>query len=121
MKSTDLRIGNLVLCCGKVEKIDKLIGDAIYCGVSDDPANETIEPILLTEDWLLKLGAKKEVLSAGSAIGLYDSYSIGDNELSHVFTNMWGIIGAGCKPMKYVHQLQNLYFSLTREELTYAN
>jgi hypothetical protein len=115
MEAKELRIGNLILNgAGNVSTVSsETIIDVILKHIG-------AEPIILTQEWLMKLGAKKEVLDAGSGIGFYDSYSIGDYELSHVFTNMWGIIGIECKPIKYVHQLQNLYFALTGLELTQA-
>ena len=72
---------------------------------------ENIKPIQLTEEWLLKFGFEK------------------DNELNfvkfsfkvHFWSNynsyMYGWIGGNIE-IKYVHQLQNIYFALTGQELT---
>jgi hypothetical protein len=77
-----------------------------------------LKPIPLTEDWLLKFNlTEKEsggmVLSDnGWGILIFkqedDSYDISARDEYHI-----------CK-IKYVHQLQNLYFALTSAELTVA-
>ena len=74
-----------------------------------------VEPIPLTEEWLLKLGFKKtewdNFNSYRLMIGNNDYtivlYSDGNCEVGDIIT---------CK-IEYVHQLQNLYFALTGEEL----
>jgi hypothetical protein len=127
----ELRIGNLIYFPFHKEEV-KIVGIALKedgriliqvetkGGILAEPIT-VFKPIILTEERLLMLGAKKEVLDAGSGIGFYDSYSIGDYELSRVFINMWGIIGIDCKPIKYVHQIQNLYFALKNIELQSEN
>lgn len=76
---------------------------------------EYIKPISITERWLLDFGFKdkrdfyeKGKLSILSA-NLKDYYPNG-----RVYYNSWAIMEI--QP-KYVHQLQNLYFILTNEEL----
>ncbi|WP_126654099.1 hypothetical protein [Chryseobacterium aureum] len=76
-----------------------------------------IEPIELTEDWLLKLSfEKKEVYVAGV---MYDgwlnfSFHLDINHIKNTFFYHW--MGGNIE-IKYVHQLQNIYFALTGEEL----
>jgi hypothetical protein len=73
------------------------------------------EPILLTEEWLLKFGFNttqwdnfnSHRLMIGNNDYTIVIYSDGNCEIGDVVT---------CK-IKYVHQLQNLYFALTGEEL----
>ncbi len=124
MQITDLRIGNLLLSYEMVVSVESILSSSyrVYCHSEDkeylgDYEFSKLSPIVLTTEWLMKLGAKKEVLDAGAGIGFYDSYSIGDYELSRVFTNMWGIIGVECKTIKYVHEMQNIIFALTGTEL----
>jgi len=80
---------------------------------------EYLKPILLTEEWLLKFGfSKRDVLSSV----LYDMknprFSIYLNPPIDK-SNKWNILGIEKNiNIQYVHQLQNLYFSLTGEELT---
>lgn len=77
---------------------------------------EYINPIPLTEQWLLDFGFEierehydKGRLSILLADNNNDYYKNG-----RVFYKSWAIMEA--QP-KYVHQLQNLYFALTQEEL----
>lgn len=94
-----------------------------------------IKPIPLTEEWLLKLGlfkiTKKEDLWGNDEIGVYDfngkirwsDFFITSNGLKD-FTLYVATIDDGMESAEYlnniiyVHQLQNLYFALTGEELT---
>ena len=77
----------------------------------DMPFLRKIEPIPLTEEWLLKFGFEKNKNS-----DLYFRL----NNYEYFIEN--GIIDNGYSRMneisvKYVHQLQNLYFALTGKEL----
>lgn len=67
-----------------------------------------LEPIPLTEDWLIKFGFKDSQKTEGHLLFNWYSDHIG-------IKGMLGMV----KPYKcrYVHQLQNLYFALTGEEL----
>lgn len=83
------------------------------------------KPIPLTEEWLIKFGFEKRESSTCNA------WYIGKNEITHdwLFDMVWlhrpELINAPNFPfyrngrhlIKYVHQLQNLYFALTNEEL----
>ena len=77
---------------------------------------DSIEPIHITEEWLLKFGFET------SAWDNHSTYRkmIGNNDYTIVFdeysNTMIGDIMI--KEIKYVHQLQNLYFALTGEELS---
>ena len=118
MKSNDLRIGNLIdtHCIGK-ETPYKI-------GVLDF-ANKTCERwtgIPLTKEWLLKLGAKKTQI-CGYWISVANlkaelHFETFDNTDEIVTT----LISQSCElildRIRFVHQLQNLYFCLTGEELT---
>jgi hypothetical protein len=71
-----------------------------------------LNPIPLTEDWLLKFGFEKINHVHG-----YVFYSHRKSKIS-VYLDMkieWMGYLTACKT--YVHQLQNLYFALTGEEL----
>ena len=89
------------------------------------------EPILLTEEWLLKFGFKKrgrDDMPRTISYNLNDLFSIFP---SNNFCDFAGYGFIWYKPdrdksiesarfkFKYVHQLQNLYFTLTEEELTF--
>jgi len=70
-------------------------------------------PIPLTEEWLLKFGFEyRGGHGYKSPMGENFYFSIGNGFIHEMYrhTNFKGV--------KYVHQLQNLYFVLTGEELT---
>lgn len=122
MKTTDLRLGNFISInfgnCddGKIITVDGISDCEIYNeehGYS--PCNE-FKPIPLTEHWLLDFGFKYEIgyYSKGAfLISLADDASCFFKD-GRVYFNSRLIIE---NQPKYVHQLQNLYFALTQEEL----
>lgn len=80
--------------------------------------NGNYEPITLNEEWFIKLGFKK--LRDGErfelekfSIDLYSEFF----PKGRVYYNSWAIID---KKIDYVHELQNLYFTITQRELTVA-
>jgi len=118
MKSTELRIGNLLR--DKVTKTElkviKLTEENIITYVIDRskfPLEDGwgIEGIPLTEERLLEFGFEKDA----------SKYNI-CWFLNHVY--IWFVDGEYINeldlPIDYVHQLQNLYFALKGEELTYG-
>ena len=116
MKTTELRIGNLVSYKNEdIVVVDAVSKDFILTHGQFKISTPNIEPIPLTEQWLLDFGFKvkrdfyeKGKLSISSA-NLKDYYPNG-----RVYYNSWAIVES--QP-KYVHQLQNLYFALAQEEL----
>ena len=76
---------------------------------------DNIKPITLTEEWLLRLGFEK-TMSWTFAKELIGNnilvYYLGEKGVSIGFKNYSDF------KCEYVHQLQNLYFALTGEELT---
>jgi len=79
-----------------------------------------VKPIPLTEEWLLKFGFRTRTTTGHSV-----QYFIGFNPITHdwLFDILW--LNGDSVPfyknvfhkINYVHQLQNLYFALTWEEL----
>ena len=72
------------------------------------------EPIPLTEEWLIKFGfkrlfdkfwMKKHLLLNNGFVPMFTDGNYHEEEIG--------------EQLKYVHQLQNLYFALTGEELTH--
>jgi hypothetical protein len=85
--------------------------------VNGEPFCESkIKPIPLTEEWLIKLGFQYDTITyyqqdyTGILIADGD-----DDEFDLFFGSIKNRIFVG---IKYVHQLQNLYFALTDKELT---
>lgn len=122
-KATELRIGNLFI--GYDNKVFKWSLDEFVMMLTDCDIDEIIkEPITLTEEWLLKFGFDQRE----------DYFFLKENSKYYFFWNEKD--GAGIttyekvigdivfdeitiiKKLKYVHQLQNLFFALTGSELT---
>lgn len=71
----------------------------------------TLEPIPLTEEWLVKLGFKRSGLyHFKDQVYIYDEYGLIDTGYEYRFNYTQ-------KQLLYVHELMNLYFSLTGQEL----
>lgn len=132
MQPNELRIGNLVKLTYEeyhdleedgilndnnnvfvIRKIDDDGDINIYNeieGLYEFQHNENLEPIPLTEEWLINFGYCKvpnnqiNYFIKGHLIWLPNDLFICDKN---------GIV------LKYVHQLQNLYFALTGKELTH--
>ena len=110
MKANELRIGNLVMIDGSIIKTSSGV---IYNCVRNE---NCYKPIPLTEEWLLKFGFKyddqeKEFL--GLPVLSITFYSDCSNNFSTVEFN----VRNSRVKIKYVHQLQNLYWCLTNKEL----
>jgi hypothetical protein len=118
MKTTNLRIGNIVLLDGDEIIITGIKGNTVWHKDGFDMtglSGSKVEPILLTEEWLLKFGFKKgnQIYPKGFSLlvlntDFYWGFNLEDKldcELNDV------------QPINYVHQLQNLYFALAGEEL----
>jgi hypothetical protein len=116
----DLRLGNLILKNGKIYEITTLFFVDLHDGTIRENYNNNyvIEPIPITEEWILKFGFKR---IEGNCERNYT------NGVFHVFINSLNEVNFNFFPnfewykkIKYVHQLQNLYFALTGSELTVA-
>ena len=122
MEARELRIGNWV---ARENQPEGFIIDSWSFSVCEK-SPEKYKPIPLTEEWLLKLGFTE---CSNLIHTTFDVWVI-DNYMPHFFIlklkdvfyfnlepknnylSSWG------NPINYVHQLQNLYFALTGEELT---
>ena len=129
MKANELRLGNWVnlICDGhrdEPEAFQWLLEDYEY--YEDNMFN--ILPIPLTEEWLLKFGFNKKnhqfyCKKIGGNVFVLINYNTTPRGCYGAVTfetdlkenSYVGHIKNSCK---HVHQLQNLYFALTNEELT---
>lgn len=123
----ELRIGNYVSALGmathKVTYIDSE-NEYIACEeFSERPISE-FEPILLTEEWLVKLGfdlINEGYLCLDCGISVNFKFKKDGSLLKGQIMQMRfgvGYTNSRNDRIKYVHQLQNLFFALTGEELT---
>ena len=117
IQATELRIGNLLLDAVKIQiEVCALGKDVLMAKDSGTSRYEVVRGIPLTEEWLLRFGftnyetqwwyykqEEKFVLTYEEYLGEKNFF------LSYEYEQA---------PIKYVHQLQNLYFALTGTELT---
>ena len=130
MKANELIIGNLVQFEGEFHTIASIGSDETIRLRCEDSTHKnychgtigcygvySIDPIPLTEEWLVKFGIKD--------LWIKESWKVVE-DTSDGETFGWSmVVRNACYTkkiefayFKYVHQLQNLYFSLTGEELT---
>lgn len=127
MKARELRIGNYI------ENTDSQMASYMVVNADVIKQNEhtmyaSLEPIPLTEEWLLKFGFKHQnkydlesnlyskKLKSGYFFTIYSKKQTLDFKTKFIG---WKVLNIGFDfKIEYVHQLQNLYFALTGEELT---
>jgi hypothetical protein len=124
MTAKNYRIGNYIM-------FGELRHEVTYHDIrnlykSENTLSESYKDIPLTPEWFIKLGFTKgnkcyktaysiEVLKTDFYLrpsykgGFYWGFNISDNKLDCELNDV--------KPIKYVHELQNLYFALTGEDL----
>lgn len=127
----ELRINNYVYYNNEHNEIGiitKLITDIItdinYVGINNridiHYLNKHINPIPLTEEWLIKFNFNEMIEGSN-----FSKWCIGDNNVTHdyllVLTQFKDenkfFFKNGFHTIKYIHELQNLYFALSKEEL----
>jgi len=123
MKANELRIGNLVY--SELDYCDIAITGILQTDVYSKSGFAPVEyykPIPLDEEWILKFG----FIKVSDNYIIIESYHYQNNEcwiyllpdsFEFELNTMDERHNLG-KQFKYVHQLQNLYFALTGEELT---
>lgn len=136
MKSTEIRIGNFVTdefyeSFSTIIEVESINEKGINLLIEDDGkwaeiSDRWIEPeykfdllfgIPLTEEWLLKFGFEKSNIYCFGNHKLIIESSMGDRHSCRYRINpdesIWIV------ELNYVHELQNIYFALTGEELTF--
>jgi hypothetical protein len=119
MKASELRIGNWVKSnvSGNVLRFTTYQFNDLNEILSCSPPKPKLEPILLTEEWLVKFGFEKLWYDDNGMKLPY--YRLNQND--YLFDLDYEFCAtrddAGYIYLKSVHQLQNLYFALTGEEL----
>lgn len=113
MKANELRIGNIVDWPN--EGAQTISGGRLYELMRNSTLLINTKPIPLTEEWLIRFGARP--FQSGFIIDKYPhmEYFLWSNAYN-IF--VWQRCEARLRGIEYVHQLQNLYFALTGEELT---
>lgn len=137
MKASELRIGNLVGVSWNniFSTVIEITTDDVKLKDGFATYNQ-LQPIPLTEEWLLKFGFKKYPDCRDTfQQQYYDSFQFEIDRFTIIsFSIVQGfphLVDCNYNRryrseenkkehlIKYVHQLQNLYFALTNEELTY--
>lgn len=126
ISTQELRIGNYVEYNTRIAKVCEIQKAFFYCesdGVeffTRDQLEPGAKPIPLTEEWLLKFGFDK--YKYGHHSYRKKSFIIEEGLLKNSPYDFRKRISKdtslGLTYIKHVHQLQNLYFALTGEELT---
>lgn len=124
IQTNELRIGNWIIVqnpfLGKAARAtvfnilpdDLMVYDESQHRFAADPS--TSEPIPITPEILEAVGFEKEGLTTIAKDGLPVYFKLKAGELSALVFNLSTPINVPCK---YVHQLQNLFFTLTGNEL----
>lgn len=144
MKASELRIGNILSVNGVYNAVTGIrnifIGDNPKDVVEVEISGfsqvvilneQSISPIPLAEEWLLKFGFKC-IHEANKHYAIQNPKGYKDLHKIHFFqtiNDQWHLAFSDATTgkehhhivachIKYVHQLQNLYYALTGEELT---
>ena len=107
MKANELRINNLVYFEDEILKFE------FESGWNFD----FIKPIPLTQEWLLKFGFIKRPFQ-GKDFFVIDNIELYFTERKEFKGWIFNLNENDLRGIHFVHQLQNLYFALTGEELT---
>lgn len=124
-RAREIRLGNLIyLNCTLPSPNEKgeffelrvyaanstVIRDAEHYG-----KNWAGEPIPLTEEWLVKMRFTKDCITPYREDWKLGTFSLAKNRDGYYF--QWGIAIQQRVNLKYVHQLQNIFFDLTEKEI----
>lgn len=117
MISSELRIGNYVMYTENILTISSIDKKRVVLDDYNRPLDflvrflNQIKPIPLTEEWLIRFGfGGTREYYYDTEIGAIEFYF--EDEIL-----VCDIYDSRNKNIKYVHQLQNLYFALTGKEL----
>ncbi len=122
MKANEARYGNIIKNGYAIIELDSLGCGVVDMNNMDDIASyiylewRNVKPIPLTKEWLLKAGFKKingwddAIIWRKSGQG-YD-FDLEEMENGYEFCDF-------LTKLEFLHQLQNLYFALCGEELTF--
>ena len=119
----EIRIANYIEYNGEIIKLD---GSLLCCYIQNE-LEFPLNPIPLTEEILLNFGFNKEYQKGYIGIDVCNSdfvltepLKMGEWQTNYTFQFETGSIPK-FKEIEYVHQLQNLFFALTNEELIFKN
>jgi|SRR3990167_8871242 len=113
MNASELRIGNAIHYNGSAPEEYFLVTDLSTLAEHEinDITAASCEPIALTEEWIGRFG-----FELGAGINK-DIWSLPVWDFATQQTALGFIHLRSQRPVQFVHQLQNLYFAFTGEEL----
>lgn len=118
MKAKNLRIGNYVENYKEVTTIQSVNQWCYVMNAVDEVPVEELKPITITEKWLIDFGFKPNHPIASRELNYFlkeqNITMINHYENGWLFKCDWWKVG---KMVHFVHELQNLFFALTGEEL----
>jgi len=109
MKANELRIGNYYYGDVLFPSEYNVITANDLVELDSDPLDDYYQPLPLTEEWLIKFGFKK--IKTNNCV-YWTLNNVDVWELNGIYANENDL------PIQSIHQLQNIYFALTNEELT---
>jgi hypothetical protein len=122
IKVNELRIGNYVQYENKhSDRCTTKVSYSDFRNLTYEVNFKDFYTVELTEEWLLKAGFKLSMANFNwnAAIG---ENEIGDFKLALRYCERIGwFFQSKCTIIKYVHQLQNLFFCITGEELVFSS
>lgn len=114
MKAKELRIGNSINYNGIICKVEAITNE--YVSISGYEENrftpikiEDIKDEPITEEWLLDFGFEKRKVD-------FPSFQLNGIQINCI-NGKWQDY-ASQRGLPHIHELQNLYFAMTGEELT---
>ncbi len=119
LKAQDLRIGNLIDTPDGIREIDDIstkreLGHSVgFKGFNVGYYLDVCKPIPITEEWLLKLGFEYNnfsLLYSNRKQSEYDIQILDDTFVIYKY-------GDEIVTLKYIHELQNLFYAITGNEL----
>jgi hypothetical protein len=115
MKINELRVGNYIYYCDEIYKVDLR---CIYNHM-DDEQDDAYQPIPLTEELFVKCGFELKDNNYTIKIDGWLSIGIDKDDNSVLLGDSFESGVAPSLNILYLHQLQNLYYALTNDELRY--
>ena len=122
MKAREVRLGNLVMDGKDIEQVNARMIDMLVKIEAD------FEPIPLNEEWLIKFGFSQMTDTSPANYRMhkskmffyirYGTFTTDGGQTDLIGYNGLFIANKFVRVIRYVHELQNLYFALTGEELT---
>ena len=122
MKVNELRIGNLLyffLIDGTKTPVNISCDHLTWCSDSNILFNSLYKPIPLKE-WILKLGSKEiDDFSKECGRQAFMISKVQDEDLILLYRSDIGLSFNILRHIQYVHELQNIFYALTGEELVF--